>query len=120
MIHIHEDIWAAAIQEVLGCSREQTNVGNFFAVKLFSRRIFCYILVHFLCMKIFYNEKSELRYTASHKYNHQFCFKYRHQREVAVKVLEKVTTETRNMLSRKHIESLLFFKLPIIQEEKVP
>ena len=41
-------------------------------------------------------------------------------REVAVKVLEKVTTETRNMLSRKHIESLLFFKLPIIQEEKVP
>ena len=39
----------AAIGEVLVCSREPTNVGKIFVVKLYSLNIF----VRFLCTKIF-------------------------------------------------------------------
>ena len=38
--HVYKDIWAAAIWEVLVCSREPTNVGKYFVVKLYSRKIF--------------------------------------------------------------------------------
>ena len=37
--HVYKDIWAAAIGEVLVCSREPTNIGKTFVVKLYSRRI---------------------------------------------------------------------------------
>ena len=32
--HVYKDIWAAAIREVLECSREQTNVGKIFHCKI--------------------------------------------------------------------------------------
>ena len=51
--HVYKDIWAAAIQEVLVCSREPTNVGKYFVVKLYSRKIFSYV---FCVQKYFYNE----------------------------------------------------------------
>ena len=41
--HVYKDIWAAAIQEVLLCSREPTNVGKYFVVKLYSRKILSYV-----------------------------------------------------------------------------
>ena len=41
--HVYKDIWAAAIREVLVCSTEPTNVGKFFIVKLYSRKIFSYV-----------------------------------------------------------------------------
>ena len=34
--HVYKAIWAAAIQEVLVCSTESTNVGKFFVVNLFT------------------------------------------------------------------------------------
>ena len=52
--HIYQDIWAAAIQKVLVCSMEPTNVGKIFAVKLYSRKK---IFVHFLSVKIFLQRK---------------------------------------------------------------
>lgn len=51
--HVYEDIWAAAIREVLVCSTELTNVGKIFVVKLYSRKIFSYI---FCVRKYFQNE----------------------------------------------------------------
>ena len=41
--HVYEDIWAAAIREVLVCSTEPTNVGKIFVVELYSRKIFSYV-----------------------------------------------------------------------------
>ena len=41
--HVYKDIWAAAIREVLVCSRELTNVGKYFVVKLYSHKIFSYV-----------------------------------------------------------------------------
>ena len=38
--HVYKDIEAAAIQEVLLCSTEPTNVGKIFVVELYSRKIF--------------------------------------------------------------------------------
>ena len=38
--HIYKNIWAAAILEVLVCSMEPSNIGKFFVVKLYLRRIF--------------------------------------------------------------------------------
>ena len=53
---VYKDIWAAAIGEVLVCSREPTNVGKIFVVKLYSRKkisdVFC-------VRKYFYNEKKK-------------------------------------------------------------
>ena len=37
-----EDIWVAAIGVVLVCSREPTNDGRIFIVKLYSRQILSY------------------------------------------------------------------------------
>ena len=55
---VYKDIGAAAIGEMLVCSREQT-VGEIFIVKLCSRKK---IFVHFLCTKMFIQrKKSELR-----------------------------------------------------------
>ena len=57
---VYKDIWAAAIGEVLVCSREPTNAEKNFVVKIRSRKIFSYI---FFGMKIFLQQnKSELRY----------------------------------------------------------
>ena len=39
--HIYHDIWAAAIHEVLVCSREPTNVGKIFIVKYFRTFAVC-------------------------------------------------------------------------------
>ena len=50
---VYKDIWATAIGEVLVCSREPTNVGENFVVKLYSCKIFSYIL---FVRKYFYNE----------------------------------------------------------------
>ena len=50
--HVYKDIWAAAIGEVLVCSRKPTNVENF-VVKLYSRKIFLYIV---FVRKYFYNK----------------------------------------------------------------
>ena len=61
--HVYKDIWAAAIGEVLVCSREPTNIGKIFVVKLYLRKK---IFVCFLCTKIFLQrKKSELRYMYS-------------------------------------------------------
>ena len=57
--HVCKDIWAAAVGEVLVCSREPTNVGKTFGVKLYLLRKFSYV---FYVQKYFYNEKNELRY----------------------------------------------------------
>ena len=57
--NVYKDIWAAAIGKMMVCSREPTNVGKIFIVKLYSRKIFLYV---FGVQKYFYNEKSELRY----------------------------------------------------------
>ena len=51
--HVYKDIWAAAIREVLVCSTEPTNVGKYFVVKLYLRKIFSYV---FCVRKYFYNE----------------------------------------------------------------
>ena len=37
---IYKDIWAAAVGEVLVCSRERSNMGEIFVVKLYSRKKF--------------------------------------------------------------------------------
>ena len=55
--HIFKDIWAAAIQEVLVCSTEPTNVGKIFIVKFIHVKYFRTFSVY---ENIFYNEK--LRY----------------------------------------------------------
>ena len=51
--HVYKDIWAAAIGEVLVCSRELTNVTEIVIVKLYTRKkifhVFCvrkYFLQH--------------------------------------------------------------------------
>ena len=49
----YQDIWAAAIREVLVCSTEPTNIRKIFVVKLYSRKIFSYI---FCVRKYFYNK----------------------------------------------------------------
>ena len=46
--HICKDIWAAAIGEALACSREPTNVGEIFSVKLYLRKN---IFVHLFCLQ---------------------------------------------------------------------
>ena len=51
--HEYKDIWAAAIQEVLVCSMESTNVRKIFVVELYSRKMFSYV---FCVRKIFYNK----------------------------------------------------------------
>ena len=51
--HVYKDIWAAAIGEVLVCSREPTNAENFSLLKLYSRKIFSHV---FFVRKYFYNE----------------------------------------------------------------
>ena len=51
--HVYKDIWATAIQEVLMCSMEPTNVAKIFVVKLYLRKIFSYV---FCVRKYFYNE----------------------------------------------------------------
>ena len=56
--HVYKDIWAAAIREMLVCSREPTNIGKFFIVKLYSRKIFSYV---FCVQKYFYN-KNKVNY----------------------------------------------------------
>ena len=38
--HVYLDIWAAAIQEVLVCSTEPTNVGKFFVVEFIHVKYF--------------------------------------------------------------------------------
>ena len=38
--HVYKDIWAAAIGEVLVCSRERTNEGKIFVAKLYSCKLF--------------------------------------------------------------------------------
>ena len=48
--HVDKDMWAAAIGEVLLCSREPTNVGEIFSVKLYSCKN---IFIGFLCMQMF-------------------------------------------------------------------
>ena len=58
---MYKDIWAAAIQEVLVCSREPTNVGKYFVVKLYSCKIFSYV---FCVRKYFYN-KNKANYGTS-------------------------------------------------------
>ena len=45
--HVYKDIWATEIGEVMVCSREATNVGKFFIVKLYIR------VKYFQCTKIF-------------------------------------------------------------------
>ena len=57
-------MWAAAIGEVLVCSREPTNVGEIFVAKLYSHKKFSYV---FCARKYFYNEK---------KANYINCFKF--------------------------------------------
>ena len=44
--HVYKDMWAAAIGEVLVCSREPTNEGKIIIVKLYLHKIF-------LCKNIF-------------------------------------------------------------------
>ena len=56
--HVYKDIWAAGIWEVLMCSTEPTNIGKFFVVKLYLRKIFSYVSVH---ENIFTTKKSKLR-----------------------------------------------------------
>ena len=56
--HVYNDIWAAAIGEVLVCRCWCVVIGKIFVVKLYSRKIFSYV---FCVRKYFYNEKSELR-----------------------------------------------------------
>ena len=51
----------AAIREVLVCSREPTNVGKIFVVKLYSRKIFLYV---FYVQKYFHN-KNKANYGTS-------------------------------------------------------
>ena len=50
--HVYKDNWAAAIGEVLVCSREPTNAEKF-RHKIYSRKIFAYV---FLVRKYFHNE----------------------------------------------------------------
>ena len=61
--HIYKDIWAAAIGEVLVCSREPTNEGKIFVVKLYLRKIFSSIFCvqKYVYENIFTRKKSELR-----------------------------------------------------------
>ena len=58
--HIYKGIRAAATGEVLACSREPTNVGKIFIVKLYSHKFFCMFSVY---ENIFTMKKSELRYS---------------------------------------------------------
>ena len=52
--HIFKDIWAAAIQEVLVCSTEPTNVGKIFIVKFIHVKYFWYV---FCVQKYFLQQK---------------------------------------------------------------
>ena len=59
--HVYKDRWAAAIGEVLVCSREGANQRRkFFVVKLYSRKIFLYVF----CVRKYFT-KSKLWYKAS-------------------------------------------------------
>ena len=55
--YVYKDIWAAAIQEVLVCSPEPTNVGKIFVVRLYLRNIFSYV---FCVQKYFYNKTKQI------------------------------------------------------------
>ena len=57
--HVYEDIWAAAIGEVLVCSRELTNVTEIVIVKLYSHKKNLYVF----CVRKYFlqHKKRELR-----------------------------------------------------------
>ena len=49
---VYKDIWAAAIQEVLVCSTEPTNIGKIFVVKLYLHKI----ISHVFCVQNYFNK----------------------------------------------------------------
>ena len=61
--HVYEDMWAAAIREVLVCCCWCVVVGKIFVVKLYSRKIFSYIFCvrkYFTMKKVNYGNKKLL------------------------------------------------------------
>ena len=49
---VYKDIWAAAIQEVLVCSTDPTNIGKIFVVKLYLYKIISYVF----CVQNYFNK----------------------------------------------------------------